>query len=261
MNLYVENCNFIDPRLEKKRQPPKPGPSRLNWLIMRISILAILLTFNGILLAASGAGQDIRKVIVSVDLNNVSLRQALRQIESLADCSFTYKTRDIEGHGNITYRADGIPVGKLLDALLLPKGLRYEQMSDHIVIKKAPAFTAVPEAQPAQVPQFDGGIRGVVRTSDGKPLPFATVQIAGTTQGAVADAEGRYSIGGVKAGTYTLNVTAMGHQQQSTTVTVTDGFAVADFTMEENNQQLSEVVVTALGIKRDERSLGYARQG
>lgn len=260
MNLYVENCIFIDPRIEK-RQPPKPGPSRINWLIMRISILAILLTFNGILLAATGSGQDIRKVIVSVDLNNVSLRQALRQIESLADCSFTYKTRDVEGHGNVTFRADGIAVGKLLDALLLPKGLRYEQLNDHILIKKAPAIDAEADAQPGQAPRFDGGIRGTVRTADGKPLPFATVQVAGSTQGAVADAEGRYSIGGVKAGTYTLNASAMGHKTISTTVTVTDGFAVADFTMEENNQQLSEVVVTALGIKRDERSLGYARQG
>ncbi|WP_341835410.1 SusC/RagA family TonB-linked outer membrane protein [Chitinophaga pollutisoli] len=228
---------------------------------MRISILAILLTFNGILVAADGAGQDIRKVIVSVDLNNVTLRQALRQIESLADCSFTYKTRDIEGHGNVTYRAAGIPVGQLLDALLLPKGLRYEQINDHILIRKAPGNTEVFEAVPAEAPSFDGGIRGIVRTSDGRPLPFATIQIAGTSQGDVADSEGRYSISGLKAGTYTLNASAMGHQTQSITVTVTDGFATADFTMSENNQQLSEVVVTALGIKRDERSLGYARQG
>ncbi|WP_333864303.1 carboxypeptidase-like regulatory domain-containing protein, partial [Chitinophaga sp.] len=228
---------------------------------MRISILAILLTFNGILVAADGVGQDIRKVIVSVDLNNVSLRQALRQIESLADCSFTYKTRDIEGHGNVTYRAAGIPVGQLLDALLLPKGLRYEQINDHILIRKAPVNTEAFEAVPAEAPHFDGGIRGIVRTSDGKPLPFATIQIAGTSQGDVADSEGRYSIGGLKSGTYTLNASAMGHQAQSITVTVTDGFATADFTMVENNQQLSEVVVTALGIKRDERSLGYARQG
>ncbi|WP_341840592.1 SusC/RagA family TonB-linked outer membrane protein [Chitinophaga caseinilytica] len=227
---------------------------------MRISILAILLTFNGILVAADGAGQDIRKVVVSVDLNNVSLRQALREIGSLADCSFTYKTRDLEGYGNVTYRAAGIPVGKLLDALLLPKGLQYEQMNDHIVIKKIPPGNAF-EAIPAEAPDFDGGIRGIVRTPDGRPLPFATVQIAGTSQGTVADDEGRYSIGGLKAGTYTLNASAIGHKAQTVTVSVTDGFTVADFTMEANDSQLSEVVVTALGIKRDERSLGYARQG
>ncbi|WP_205687094.1 SusC/RagA family TonB-linked outer membrane protein [Chitinophaga rhizosphaerae] len=227
---------------------------------MRISILAILLTFNGILVAADGAGQDIRKVIVSVDLNNVTLRQALREIGSLADCSFTYKTRDLEGYGNVTYRAADIPVGKLLDALLLPKGLRYEQMDDHIVIKKIPPNNVF-EAAPAEAPEFDGGIRGIVRTSDGRPLPFATVQIAGTSQGTVADEEGRYSIGGLKAGTYKLNASAIGHKAQTVTVTVTDGFTVADFTMDANDSQLSEVVVTALGIKRDERSLGYARQG
>lgn len=260
MNLYVENCTFIDPRVEK-RQSLNSGLPRLKRLIMRISILAILLTFNGILLAADGSGQDIRKVIVSVDLNNISLRQALRQIESLADCSFTYKTRDIEGHGNVTYRASGIPVGQLLDALLLPKGLRYEQVNTHIVIKKAPASAAVFEAVPATAPDFDGGIRGVVRTSDGNPLPFATIQIAGTTHGTVADAEGRYSIGGLKAGTYEVTVSAMGHNPLKMTVTVTDGFAEANFTVTENDRQLSEVVVTALGIKRDARSLGYATQG
>lgn len=263
MNLYVEKSNFIAP-LCNEIQRPAPILRRLTFkrCIMRISILTILLTINGLLMAATGSGQDLSKITVSIDLRNASLKQAFKKIESLADCSFTYRTQDVAGYNNITYQATDIPVSRLLDELLRTTDLRYEQVNANIVIKKGIAsLTAGPSAHRAAV-LFDGGIRGVVRDASGSPLAFATVQIVGTTKGAVADEQGRFSISNVEPGTYKLQATAMGFKAATAEVTVVNNqTASADFSLEGGDTNLSEVVVTALGITRSQRSLGYATQG
>ena len=263
MNLYVEKSNFIAP-LCNEIQRPVPILRRLTFkrCIMRFSILAILLTINGLLMAASGSGQDLNKITVSIDLRNASLKQAFKKIESLADCSFTYRTQDVAGYNNITYHATDIPVSRLLDELLRTTDLRYEQVNANIVIKKGIApLTAGPSGRVAAIP-FDGGIRGVVRDASGAPLAFATVQITGTTKGAVADEQGRFSITGLQPGSYKIQSTAMGFVSQVLDVTVADNqTATVEFRLQVSDTNLSEVVVTALGITRNQRSLGYATQG
>lgn len=263
MNLYVEKSNFIAPLCNEKKRPA-PISRRLQFkrCIMRISILAILLTINGLLMAASGSGQDLSKITVSIDLRNASLKQAFKKIESLADCSFTYRTQDVAGYNNITYRATDIPVNRLLDELLRTTDLRYEQVNANIVIKKSTAHLTAGPAPAGVAAAFDGGIRGVVRDPSGNPVPYATVQIVGSTKGAVADDQGRFAILGVEPGTYQLRATAMGYDAKTLDVTVTNNQNVtADFSLEAGDTDLSEVVVTALGITRNQRSLGYATQG
>ena len=142
MNLYVEKNIFIAPPCNENKRPA-PIYRRLSFkrCIMRISILAILLTISGLMMAATGSGQDLSKITVSIDLRNASLKQAFKKIESLADCSFTYRTKDVAGYNNITYRAANIPVDRLLDELLRTTDLRYEQVNANIVIKKGNNIT------------------------------------------------------------------------------------------------------------------------
>ncbi|MGX5819890.1 SusC/RagA family TonB-linked outer membrane protein [Chitinophaga lutea] len=231
---------------------------------MRISILAVLMTINGLLMAATGSGQDLRQP-VSIDLKNASLKQALRKIEALGNLSFTYKTADIATQPSITYRATARPLAMVLDDLLKPGGLQYEQVDAHIIIKKstaAPLLAAAPGALiPAVAPYFEGGIRGTVKDEAGQVVPGATVVIAGTTKGAVADAQGRYTIGGVRSGDVQVQASAMGFESIQLRVTVRDNqVAELNFTLRDGDTRLNEVVVTALGINRNQRSLGYATQ-
>ncbi|WP_220392905.1 SusC/RagA family TonB-linked outer membrane protein [Chitinophaga lutea] len=231
---------------------------------MRISILAVLLTINGLLMAASGTGQDLRKP-VSIELKNASLKTALRKIESLGRLSFTYKTADIAAYDNITYQATDKPLALILDDLLRSTGLRYEQVEANIIIKKqAPAGTPAAAddktaTQPAAV--YDGGIKGVVKDQTGAPVPFATITVVGTTRGTVANANGEFTITGLKAGAYQLQASAMGFSAMQQNVTVQDNAnATLNFQLSLGDTNLSEVVVTALGINRNQRSLGYATQ-
>lgn len=95
-------------------------------------------------------------------------------------------------------------------------------------------------------------VTGTVKDERNNPVPFATVTEAGTKNATQADAEGNFTIR--VAANARLTISGSGFLSQ----TVTPTGNVANVTLS-NNGQMSEVVVTtALGIKREEKSLGYS---
>lgn len=87
-------------------------------------------------------------------------------------------------------------------------------------------------------------IEGTV-TSGGEPVPGASVQVHGTTQGAAAGDDGTYRIAGLEPGSYTLVASAVGFSKAERSVTVEDGETLrVDFTLEETVLQGEELVVT-----------------
>lgn len=103
---------------------------------------------------------------------------------------------------------------------------------------------------------FSQAVRGKVTSGvDGSPLPGVSVLVKGSSVGTATDANGEYSINA--AATNTLVFSFIGF----TTVEETVGNRTTiDIALAENAAQLSEVVVTALGIQREKKSLGYAIQ-
>ena len=100
-------------------------------------------------------------------------------------------------------------------------------------------------------------VTGKVSSSeDGSSLPGVNVLLKGTTSGAVTDAEGRYSLS-VPASGGILVFTFIGLSSQEVEI---GNRSTIDISMALDAQQLSEVVVTALGISREKSSLGYATQ-
>ncbi|ANE52624.1 SusC/RagA family TonB-linked outer membrane protein [Flavisolibacter tropicus] len=97
-------------------------------------------------------------------------------------------------------------------------------------------------------------VSGVVRDEKGDPIPFATVAEAGTKNAVQADANGSFII---KIGeSSTLGISATGFKSQTYTVTGN----TATISLVRGEGQLQEVVVTALGIKRNKNTLPYAAQ-
>ena len=95
-------------------------------------------------------------------------------------------------------------------------------------------------------------VTGVVRDGNGEPLIGATVQVKGTNRVTATDINGKYSIQAAPGST--LVIKYVGSPTQEVNVTGTS----MDITMDDANNTLDEVVVTALGIKKDRKSLGYA---
>jgi TonB-linked SusC/RagA family outer membrane protein len=122
----------------------------------------------------------------------------------------------------------------------------------------------LPAALCAQQP---GGvaISGRVLTDGGAALPGATVFIQGTQLGVTSQADGRYTFT-VPAAQATgqravLAARRIGYRGETVPVTLTAGARITqDFTLVSTPTQLEGMVVTALGIERDKRSLGVAQQ-
>lgn len=109
------------------------------------------------------------------------------------------------------------------------------------------------------VAQDTAVIEGTVTDVEGRPLPGANVRIAGTQQGVSTDADGAYRILAVEPGTQTVVASFIGYETTQETITLTAGETrTIDFRLQASAVALEDVVVTALGIDRERRSLGYA---
>ena len=97
-------------------------------------------------------------------------------------------------------------------------------------------------------------VRGTVTSEDGEPIIGASVAVEGTTLGAMSDIDGNFVISNVPASAKYLRVSYVGMTPQQVAITQGD----IKITLRVNSELLDEVVVTALGISRNERSLGYA---
>ena len=98
--------------------------------------------------------------------------------------------------------------------------------------------------------QQNQGIKGTVMDANGETLIGASVKVVGTTNGVVTDLDGNFTLN-CKPGAM-LEVSYIGYQ--TITVKAANGMKI---TMQEDDKTLNEVVVTALGIKRDRKALGY----
>lgn len=103
----------------------------------------------------------------------------------------------------------------------------------------------------AQQRQFTG----TVLDSDGIPIKFATVQVIGTNTGISADELGKFKINAVPG--QQLQISAVGFE--TTTVTVGENIVLV-IKLVSSGTNMGEVVVTALGISRAKKTLGYAVQ-
>ena len=98
-------------------------------------------------------------------------------------------------------------------------------------------------------------VTGVVEDALG-PVAGASVVIKGTTNGTMTDMDGNFTLDGVKKGDI-IQISFIGYATQEIPYT---GQASLSVHLEEDTQKLDEVVVTALGMKRDKKALGYAMQ-
>jgi len=106
----------------------------------------------------------------------------------------------------------------------------------------------------------EGTIAGtVVDSTTTETIPGVNVVVQELETGAATDAQGAFRITGVPAGSYTLSVSYVGYQQKTVAVDV-EGGETTDVRIEmaRSAVELEDVVVTALGIEREQAALGYA---
>ena len=98
-------------------------------------------------------------------------------------------------------------------------------------------------------------VRGTVKDASGEGIIGAAVQIVGTQNGAITDVDGSFTLPGVNQGDR-LEISCIGYANQI----ITWNGGPVNVILEEDSEMLEGTVVTALGITREKKTLGYALQ-
>ena len=143
--------------------------------------------------------------------------------------------------------------------------LRWSRTAMTLVIAAAPlqwTFAGNDMKSPAQnfsaFSQNDSKttVKGHVFDENGEPLIGATVSIVGTEERTVTDIDGNYSLS-TSVRQPVVRVSYLGYRNKDVKAA---GVASLNITMQPDQQSIDEVVVTALGIKREKKMLGYSVQ-
>lgn len=110
-----------------------------------------------------------------------------------------------------------------------------------------------PAVEGSAISQQAGKVTGVVEDDFGA-VAGASVVVKGTTNGTITDMDGKFTLEGVKSGDM-IQISFIGYSTQEIKY---NGEPSLNVKLKEDTQKLDEVVVTALGIKKDAKKLGYA---
>jgi TonB-linked SusC/RagA family outer membrane protein len=104
-------------------------------------------------------------------------------------------------------------------------------------------------------------VTGVITDAgNDEPIPQVNVFIVELQTGDATDFDGEYEIRNVAHGTYTFRISSIGYRTIEREVTIDANNTTFNFEMEPDVRMLDDVVVTAFGVQREQRSLGYASQ-
>src|SRR5690242_9726799 len=101
----------------------------------------------------------------------------------------------------------------------------------------------------------NNSVRGRVLDQEGAPVSGAAITVKATKKGVIASANGEFTID--VNGKATLLVTSVGYDTKEVDV---EGGQSVEVRLGKNVQQMNEVVVTALGVRREKRNLTYSTQ-
>lgn len=191
---------------------------------------------------------------VTLRAEEVSLGSILRRVGRQADVSVAFDADLASLHRRVSLDVEDKPAWEVFRRLFEAWGLQGRiTPSGHLLVGPRQSQPAAPT----------GILEGrVIDAETGQTLPGVNVQVVGTDFGAATGADGRYRIAGVEEGVYTMRASFVGYgdeTQQGVEVhseTVTE----IDFVLQREATGLDEVVVTALGLERETRSLGYSMQ-
>ena len=196
----------------------------------QICLLSVL-----ILLSVNLFARPQSTVRITLSLDNVTLETAIDAIEKQSPYLFVNKEIDFSIKVSVSVSDETIE--NTCKALFSPIGVSYRIEGTYIYLT---------ELEPVR-------ISGTILDQSGYPIPGAAVIETGTTNGTTTDLDGNFSLTVSDAGA-SIEITSLGYD----TVTLPVGArTVFEVTLQEEAVVLEGTVVTALGIRRDEKALSY----
>lgn len=179
---------------------------------------------------------------VSINVKNASVKELFSAIEKQTSYRFSYRDAEIKNKTGITVNVKNEELKSLLSRELAKYGLTFQASGNKIIV------TPVKAKSKGVVKK----VKGRVVDAKGEPIIGATVMEKGTTNGTITDFDGNFVLD--VADGAPMEISYIGYQ---TMQLVADAGKTLSVTMKEDTEVLDEVVVTALGIKKETKALTY----
>ena len=214
----------------------------MNKKIIQQIRLSILLFVPALLFPLSALrAQNVR---VTIRENGAKMEQVISAIERQTRYLFGIDD-EVNTDLPVTVHAENEPLKKVLDEMFRGTDIVYTVEGTNILLTRRPA---APQSRAVSV-------TGRVTDASGQPIVGASVIVRGTTVGVSTDTEGRFVLEVPSpAASQTLEVSYLGYETATVPVGSRTSFEV---TLQESSSEIEQVVVTALGIKRQEKALSY----
>ncbi len=219
------------PRLIKSRGFEK------TFLIMRIILFILIASF----MQVSGAVFSQEKLDIVVQ--DKPVKEVFKEIEQNTAYRFFYSDDLIDLNKRVSINAREKSVEEILEAVSQQTGLKYKITEDNLVV-----------IEPADVQQALMITGKVTSMMDETGLPGVNVVVKGTSTGTITDLDGSFKVE-VPDANAVLVFSYVGYVTEEIQV---NGRNVIDIVLAENIESLDEIVVTALNISREKKSLGYS---
>jgi TonB-linked SusC/RagA family outer membrane protein len=215
----------------------------MKWFLVAMKLsLFFILVFNAQAFSSGFAQEKI-----NLSLKNVEMKEALIIIQKVSSYRFLYND-DILPKSKVSISAKEATIQEVLNNLFISTKLTYRIMNEKlIVISTKPLAPVFPVTGTVHLK----GQHNILSASSG-----IVVKESGTTNAVVTNEQGEFTIN-VADDNAVLEISHVGYRTATLNI---GGRSAVDITIEAEVQQLTDVVVTALGITRQKKSLTYSTQ-
>lgn len=178
---------------------------------------------------------------ITIKKNEITLRAALTEVEKQSKMSVAYNESQLGGDKRISLNINNKLLDEALDIILKGTGFSHKIKDGYIMIVPAKKEKGTPKK-----------VQGRIIDEQGEALIGVNVSVNGAATGTITDMDGNYAID-----VFTNDVLKVSYIGYVTQLVKISDKNVYNITMNADTKTLDEVVVTALGIKRETKALTY----
>ena len=236
--------------MKKNQVHPCTFHEVMTKILLRMKILTIFMLITIATVSAKSYSQQTK---LSFNLNQVTVAQVFSEIEKSSEFILLYNEKTLDLNRTVSLNIDNEGIESVLTQLFADTKNSFKIYDRQIVILEADGSVPTGIITEVQQPQRKE-IKGKITDESKLPLPGVSIVLKGTTIGVTTDANGEFLLK-VPLDAKTLVISFVGMQTQEADISKKPEL---NLTLTAVSVGVSDVVVTALGLKREKKALGYS---
>ncbi|MCK9618694.1 MAG: TonB-dependent receptor [Lentimicrobiaceae bacterium] len=216
--------------------------SHLRGLLL-IMKLTIILIFSGLITVSASIYSQTKKL--TLDLNDVSILNVLKQIEKSSEFVFIYKNDVIDLNKKVNVKVEGSTIDEILNEIFKGSAIKYEIINKQIILTPENLIPSKVPKSLQETPQKKP-VNGKVTDAKGDPIPGTSVIVKGTTIGSITNSNGEFEFD-VPIDSRILSFSFVGYKPLEIPIGNKTTFSVI---MEEQIMGIEEVVAVGYGTMK-----------